>query len=579
MPLTTDTRPTPTQLPTTPVTPDVATPVGERRRPARRVLAGLLTVAAGLLIFVALVVPDGLGKIKPGTFVPGAFLRIPLEGIFGAAVLIALPTRFKRPVAGLLGLGLGVLTVLKVANIGFLTVLGRRFNPALDIPLFGDGFNYLTETSGRAAAIGALVGVIALVIAVPAVVTLAVLRLTRMMSRHLVPATRTVTALVAAFAIFAVLGTQLYPGAPVASDNMVRLAKSTALKVPAAIADRKTFAAEAAADAFRDIPADQLLTALRGKDVIIPVIESYGRVALEDPIAKPLVDPMLTAGTKQLAAAGFAARSGFLTSSTFGGGSWLAHGSFQSGLWINNQQRYDQLVSGDRLTLTRAFKKAGWQTAAVEPGNTKAWPEGKFYGYDQVFDSRNLGYRGPRFGWSRVPDQYALAHFQQNVYAQPNRGPLMSEITLTSSHQPFKHTPRLIDWNAVGDGSVYHTLTEQAASRKTPLKGRPRALTDYAESIVYSVSSVISWIEKYGNDNLVVIMFGDHQPIAGISGVNASRDVPITILAKDPAVLDRISGWGWQDGLRPNPQAPVWKMDDFRDKFLTAFGTPSAPKR
>ena len=29
--------------------------------------------------------------------------------------------------------------------------------------------------------------------------------------------------------------------------------------------------------------------------------------------------------------------------------------------------------------------------------------------------------------------------------------------------------------------------------------------------------------------------------------------MPITIIAHDPAVLDRIAGWGWQDGLQPEP--------------------------
>jgi hypothetical protein len=49
--------------------------------------------------------------------------------------------------------------------------------------------------------------------------------------------------------------------------------------------------------------------------------------------------------------------------------------------------------------------------------------------------------------------------------------------------------------------------------------------------------------------------------------------VPISIIAHDPKVTDQIAGWGWQDGLRPNPQAPVWPMAAFRDKFLTAFGS------
>ena len=73
------------------------------------------------------------------------------------------------------------------------------------------------------------------------------------------------------------------------------------------------------------------------------------------------------------------------------------------------------------------------------------------------------------------------------------------------------------------------------------------------------------------------VLLGDHQPAPVITGAAASRDVPITIVTRDQAVLDRISGWGWQDGLRPSPQAPVWPMDSFRDRFLTAYGSQPTP--
>ena len=43
------------------------------------------------------------------------------------------------------------------------------------------------------------------------------------------------------------------------------------------------------------------------------------------------------------------------------------------------------------------------------------------------------------------------------------------------------------------------------------------------------------------------------------------------MIAQDPAVMQRIAGWGWQDGLRPAPDATVWRMDEFRDRFLDAF--------
>jgi hypothetical protein len=46
-------------------------------------------------------------------------------------------------------------------------------------------------------------------------------------------------------------------------------------------------------------------------------------------------------------------------------------------------------------------------------------------------------------------------------------------------------------------------------------------------------------------------------------------------VAKDPAVLRQISGWGWQPGLKPAPTSPEWPMEAFRDRFLAAF-TPGS---
>jgi hypothetical protein len=543
---------------------------------ARTIGAGVLTAAAALLVFAALVVPDSVGKPRPGSFLPYAFVGIPLEGILGATLLIVLPPRPRRWAATLLGFGLGVLTSLKLIDIGFLNVLGRRFDPVLDWPLFHDGFNALTETNGRPTAIAAVIGAVLLAVAILALLTLACLRLARLAGRHSGPARRTVVAVMAAWMVFAVLGTSVYPGVPIAGRNTAKLARATALKVPAAIRDGKAFEREAAADAFAGTPDSRLLEGLRGKDVVIGVVESYGRAALENRSMRAVVEPALDAGAQQLAAAGFSARSGFLTSSTYGGGSWLAHASIQSGLWIDNQQRYRQLVSGKRLTITNAFHRAGWRTVGVEPGNTVAWPEAKFYGYDDVWDSRNLGYEGPRFGWSRMPDQYTLKAFQDNVYAKAH-GPLMAEITLTSSHEPWTPVPQLVDWDSMGTGAVFGPQAQQGEKRSVLWKDPARTKIEYAKSIGYSVQTLTSWAARYGNDDLVLVFFGDHQAVPIVSGRHAGHDVPITIVAKDRSVLDRIAGWGWEDGLKPSPKAPVWKMSQFRDKFLTAFGAPDPP--
>ncbi len=549
-----------------------------RSRP-RSVLGAVLTVSAAVLLYLALVVPDSIAKVKAGTFLPGAFLRVPLEAIVAGAVLLAVPPRRRRPVAALIGAGIAVVAIMKVANMGFLTVLGRRFNPILDPPLLRDGYNALVETNGRTTANLAVVGAILLVVALLAGLTLAAVRLAGTLGRRPVPARRALAGLTAVWVALALSGVALFPKAPVASDAAATLAKTTLRQIPVTLRSQRQFVEASRIDPFRDTPPADLVAGLAGKDVIFGVVESYGRSVLEDPAMAAVLDPALRAGEQKLAAAGYHAKSGMLTSSTFGGGSWLAHGTFQSGLWINSQQRYRHLTASDRLTLTGAFHQAGWRTVGVEPGNTVHWPEGEFYGYDTVYDSRNMGYRGPRFGWSRMPDQYTLAMFQRTEYAA-RKQPLMAEVTLTSSHQPWTPTPSMVDWDAVGDGSVFAPMAKQGEPRSTLWKDQAKTRHEYARSIVYSVDTLVSWAQKYGDENLVLVIFGDHQPIPLVSGENASHDVPITIVAHDRAVLDRIAGWGWQDGLKPGPDAPLWRMDEFRDRFFTAFGRDAtAPVR
>jgi hypothetical protein len=75
-----------------------------------------------------------------------------------------------------------------------------------------------------------------------------------------------------------------------------------------------------------------------------------------------------------------------------------------------------------------------------------------------------------------------------------------------------------------------------------------------------------------------MIVLGDHQPLPIVSGQGANHDVPISIIAHDPKVLRQIRGWGWNQGLQPRPSAPVWPMNAFRDRFLSAFDSPPAAR-
>jgi hypothetical protein len=256
----------------------------------------------------------------------------------------------------------------------------------------------------------------------------------------------------------------------------------------------------------------------------------------------------------------------------------LAHSTLQSGLWIDNQARYGTLVASDRLTLSSAFRHAGWRTVSVQPGTRTDWPDGAFYDFQQSYDERNIGYRGPTFSFASIPDQYTMSAFQGLERATPDHAPVMAEIALVSSHAPWAPVPPLMDWEDVGDGSGYSVPSGAGDPADAVLqRDVTRVRADYARSIGYSLSTLVSYVETYGDDNLVLMFLGDHQPAPVVAGAGASRDAPVTIVARDPAVLDRISGWGWQEGLNPDPQAPVWRMDTFRDRFLAAFGPRALP--
>ena len=541
---------------------------GDTPPSARKIVAWVTTLVACLLVWVALTAPDPINRQALT-----ALVRIPLEGLLVVAVLLVLPRLVRAWVAVAVGVLVALLSVVKILDTAFFAALGRPFNPVSDASYFGPAVAVLEDSIGRPGAVLSAVAAAVLGFVLLVLMPLSLLRITRAVHRHRRAAVRAVAALVVAWTLCALAGVQVAPSRPVASTDTVRLASDRVGEIGASLADRRAYARAAAVDPLRDTPGNELLTALRGKDVLLAFVESYGRVAVQDSPVAPRVNALLDDGTKRLQAAGFSARSAFLTSPTFGGLSWLAHGTLQSGLWIDSQGRYDDLLESDRFTLAEAFSCAGWRTVADVPSNERDWPEGKaFYHYDQIYDSRNVGYAGPAFSYSQVPDQYVMAHFNRVELARPNRPPVMAEIDLSSSHGPWAPLPHMIGWDEIGDGSVYDEMAAQGDTPDALFKDVDKVRAAYGESIEYSLTTLISFVETYGNPNLVLVLVGDHQPATVVSGENASRDVPITLISHDKAVINRITSWGWEPGMRPSPAAPVWRMDDFRDRFLTAFG-------
>jgi phosphatidylglycerophosphate synthase len=549
---------------------DTGAEPGSPRRPVRRVAAGVLTCVAVALVWFALVAPNELTEVTPG-----AFVRIPLEGLVLVGVVLVLPRRARAVAALAVGAALGLLAIVKLLDMGFFVAFGRPSNPVVDWRYTGAAVGLLSDSVGGTRAAVSLVVVVLAAVALLALLPLAVLRLTRTVAEHRTASLRTVGVLGAVWVLCALLGVQLVPGAPVASTSAASLTYEHVSDGAARLQDQQAFAASVAADRFRDAPVDGLLSGLRGKDVIVAFVESYSRGAVEGTAYSPGVDSVLADGTARLSAAGFGSRSGWLASPTFGGLSWLAHATLQSGVWTDDQRRYDALVASDRATLSSSFARAGWRTVADVPSNERPWPEGaSFYRYAQVYDEHNVGYAGPKFSYAAMPDQYVWSAFHRLELARPDHAPVMAEIDLVSSHTPWTPLPRMVPWAAVGDGSVFDPMPAQGPSPDVLWRDRAAVQASYGTSVEYSLTALVSYVETYGDPDLVLVVLGDHAPSTIVSDPGASHDVPITVVAHDPAVLARVASWGWTSGLRPAHDAPLWPMSAFRDRFLTAFSSP-----
>ncbi len=536
---------------------------------SRRALRLAVTVLSAVLVWGVLIAPDRAFELTPA-----AFIRIPVEGLALVAVAVVLPAWPRRIVAAVAGVLFFLLTLVKILNIAFYLEIGRPFNPVFgwfDIPpAIGVVRDTIGPTRTNIALAALWLGLILLVGAI----TAATIHLTTVAARHRRGTVRGLAALTAVWALCAGLSLQLVPGSPVASTSAAGVAVAQVRYTQAALRDQRRFEQVLhGSDPEASVPASDLLTGLRGKDVIIAFVESYGQVAVQGTNVSSGVNAALRRDNAALARAGWSTRSAWLTSPGFGGVSQLAHSTLQSGLWVNTELRYADLVGSRRFTLSDAFDKAGWRTVSDSPENDPVWPPGtSFYHFGKLYNRFNVGYHGPAFSYASMPDQYIMAAFQR-LALSPGHKPVMAEIDLVSSHYPWNPLPAMVPWNKIGNGSVFDPMSARGGTSLSVLGSASQQRQDFGKSIQYSMRVLTSWVTELNDPNLVLILLGDEQPAAPITPPGASHQVVASIIARDPSVFRQTASWRWQDGLLPGPAAPLEQMDAFRNQFLDAFST------
>lgn len=512
-----------------------------------------------LFICFVLIAPNDLSE-----FAWYVFIALPLEAlVIGLGLL--LPQRagivFRRIAACALAFGI----ILKIADMAVFKIFARPFNPVLDSYFIANGMNLLTGALGHVRA--ALIALL-LIVVILGIFALSFWLLRRVQTQLRSNTRLSLGVLLAGFTLWSAVWISGVPGATkIFYDQLLDHIDVT----QRSYAELKVFKKDLELDpVVENTPTESLFSKLKGKDVLVVFIESYGRTVLDTPDFAQHVRPVLEQGSADLVSHGLGARSAFLKSSTLGGLSWLAHGTALSGLWINSQERYDSLIMSQRPSLNRLFKNAGWRTVAVMPAITTGWPEGGYFGYDKIYTANELAYKGLPFSWVTMPDQYTLSAFQK-FERQPGHSPVMSEIALISSHAPWTPLPSLVNWNSVGDGSIFNAQTTAGDSPDVVWQDNNLIRIQFRKSIEYALTDLVSYAVTYGDDNLVIVAFGDHQPAPLVTGDSNNHDVPVHLIARDPKILDAVKDWQWTEGMLPAANAPVWKMDELRPHLIETF--------
>jgi hypothetical protein len=333
--------------------------------------------------------------------------------------------------------------------------------------------------------------------------------------------------------------------------------------------------AAATADPRRALPGVPLpntgLGRLAGDDVLLMFLESYGAVTYDAPAIARIVAPARDELAHAAQATGRHVVSAYASSPTFGGGSWLAHASFMSGVEVRDTGDYMLLLTQERDTWPKRFRAAGYRSIAVMPGMRSAWPEGAFYGFDAIHDELALEYQGPDFGWWRIPDQFSLARVGDLETRADLHAPLLTFFPTINTHVPFLPVPPYqADWQRVLAAEPYPAEDVEASLAAMPdweALGEP-----YADSFVYTFTYLAGYLRERPAADEILVLIGDHQPAASVAGPGARWDVPVHVVTHRDDIAAGLIAAGFVEGVALAPQQkPIATLPELSALLLSTF--------
>jgi len=287
-------------------------------------------------------------------------------------------------------------------------------------------------------------------------------------------------------------------------------------------------------------------------NIYLLFIESYGTVATESKALKDNYLTQISSLSKRLEDKGYHAASTYSLSPVKGGRSWFAFSSFMSGLKVENQIQYNDLIQKhyDYPNMVSYFNHQGYQTYRLSTmSNVNADSlipyarTNRYWGFDEWWTYQDFNYEGYHYdALGGIPDQYALGYFRDIISTNTEKPSFLFYITM-ASHMPwFEPPPILKDWRA---------FNQIHSDKPADISGTD--LDRYEQSIAYEMELMTQFIESAPDSNSIFILIGDHQP-PGMEHMVYDKTpdaaTPLHVISQDSTFVNRFRLDGFQKGLK-----------------------------
>ena len=325
-----------------------------------------------------------------------------------------------------------------------------------------------------------------------------------------------------------------------------------------------------------EAPGD--LRKLRGADVYVLFIESYGRQVLAKPEAAALLAEHYPRWTERLAGAGYHVLSGYGLPPVAGGLSSLAHLQLMTGVFVPTRRTFDMVLGSRVRALPRCFAEAGYRTFNVQPAMPEEWPASeRFYGFTDDLFQEHFAYQGRTYHWG-MPDQFVLAHLLEHD-VRPSPEPVFAMYASSISHAPFSDIPPYYpDWEDALRPDAFAGAPERGYSIQwSSYATHPDVEVAYVDTIRYSLEVAVGFALELRRPSLVLVL-GDHQPpgVSDLKEYDLSYHVPFHAIMNEEHLWVPFRNLGFEPGFLPSSSFEALPTTKFHAFILHAFSEGDA---